>query len=339
MTEGFLQLGDRRTWYRSFGEPTDKPALLLLHGGPGGASFNDVPFVEEIARDRLVVQYDQLETGRSQRLGDVSGLTIDAHVAELDAVRDALHLTDVHVWGHSWGGMLAYAYALTQPQGLRSVIAASAPHSAVLYAMAGQRAKSELPPRHRRALDRCERTLAQAGPKQPKAGDGPTPAAIARQAAIGAALLPLLSAVPVQSIARAASLVPALRRSVYPILGLPLLRRHGVRTRITPGLVAGQVAMNPAVYEYLWGPSEFVATGPLSDFDVTDRLGDIAVPVLVTSGGHEFYTPRCVELAVARLRDVQWELFADAAHAPDFECPERYTNVLRDFLTKIDARP
>ena len=33
----------------------------------------------------------------------------------------ALDLTVFHVWGHSWGTALAVLYALTQPQGLRSM--------------------------------------------------------------------------------------------------------------------------------------------------------------------------------------------------------------------------
>ena len=96
--------------------------------------------------------------------------------------------------------------------------------------------------------------------------------------------------------------------------------------------------MNAAVYEYLWGPSEHFATGPLKDFDLTDRLHEINVPVLVTSGGHESLRPEHVEEMVARVPDAQWELFGDAAHVAVFEAPERYTQVLSEFLTKIDAR-
>jgi pimeloyl-ACP methyl ester carboxylesterase len=90
MREGYLQVGGRRTWFRTYGEATDLPALLILHGGPGAGSANDVPFVESIARDRLVVQYDQLESGRSQRLGEASALHMRSFIDELDAVRAAL---------------------------------------------------------------------------------------------------------------------------------------------------------------------------------------------------------------------------------------------------------
>jgi len=41
---------------------------------------------------------------------------------------------------------------------------------------------------------------------------------------------------------------------------------------------------NPVVYEHMWGPTEFHATGNLLDFDLTPRLGEIDVPVLFIAG-------------------------------------------------------
>jgi pimeloyl-ACP methyl ester carboxylesterase len=339
MREGYLQLGGRRTWYRTYGEATDLPALLMLHGGPGGASPNDVPFVESIARDRLVVQYDQLESGRSQRLGDASVLLAEHFIAELDAVRAELGLTDVHLWGQSWGGMLAMEYALTHPTGLASIVNASGPHSCVLHLLGAAKHREELPHKNERALERCERTILRRGSRRLKAGDGPSSAKLAKQAATQEKLSAYSTSRGLQAVARAASYVPPLRRVAYQFVGLVFNTRHVIRTSPIPaGAIAQQAGANFAVYEHMWGPSEFFATGPLRDFDLTDRLHQIGVPMLVTSGAHESYGPEYVEQLVARVPDVQWELFDDAAHCSEFEAPERYTQVLRDFLTKIDAR-
>ena len=49
------------------------------------------------------------------------------------------------------------------------------------------------------------------------------------------------------------------------------------------------------VYETMWGPNEFTVTGTLKDWDVTDRLGEIEVPTLVTSGRYDECTPALVE--------------------------------------------
>ncbi len=47
------------------------------------------------------------------------------YLEEVDVIRQALQLEGVHILGHSWGGMLAMEYALTQPNGLVSLILAN----------------------------------------------------------------------------------------------------------------------------------------------------------------------------------------------------------------------
>ncbi len=338
MREGYLQLGGRRTWFRTYGEATELPALLMLHGGPGAGSSNDVSWVESIARDRLVVQYDQLESGRSQRLGDASVLRVENFIDELDAVRAALGLTRVHLLGESWGGMLAMEYALTHPAGLASITSASGPHSVALWELGAAQLRAALPRNNERALARCERTIVRRGPRRLKKGDGPRSDKIAKQAATQEKLSPYASSWGLQAIGRAASHVPPLRRAAYPVLGLVFTQRHVIRTSPIPaGAIAEALALNRGVYEHMQGPSEFFATGTMRDWDLTDRLHEIDVPMLVTSGAHECLRPEHVEQLVARVPDVQWELFENSAHAAEFEEP-RYATVLSEFLTKVDGR-
>ncbi len=53
--------------------------------------------------------------------------------------------------------------------------------------------------------------------------------------------------------------------------------------------------MSEAVYGYMWGPSEFHATGTLRDYDRTDRLGELSVPTLFTTGEYDEAMPETVE--------------------------------------------
>jgi len=55
----------------------------------------------------------------------VSLWRIDRFVEELGQVRQTLNLEQVHLFGHSWGTMLATEYALNRPAGLVSLILAS----------------------------------------------------------------------------------------------------------------------------------------------------------------------------------------------------------------------
>ena len=96
-------------------------------------------------RGRRVIFYDQLGCGRSPYPEDPSMWTVELFVEELGAVRDALGLDHIHLFGSSWGGMLAMEYALTQPSGLESLVIASSPASMTQWVEEAERLRAELP--------------------------------------------------------------------------------------------------------------------------------------------------------------------------------------------------
>ena len=122
--EGFIHTPWGRLWYGIAGTGM-KPPLLTLHGGPGATHYYFMRSIGELADKRPVIFYDQLGCGRSDRPTDTSLWTAERFAEELAIVVRALELTAFHVWGHSWGTALAVLYALTQPQGLRSMTLAS----------------------------------------------------------------------------------------------------------------------------------------------------------------------------------------------------------------------
>src|SRR6185295_11111472 len=121
--EGRIEVPGGRIWYRIVGSGTKTP-LLVLHGGPGMSSAYLSPLAA-LADERPVIFYDQLGAGRSDRPTDSTLWTVDRFVQEIPRIRQALGLREVHLYGHSWGTILAVEYLLTQPQGVRSVILSS----------------------------------------------------------------------------------------------------------------------------------------------------------------------------------------------------------------------
>lgn len=51
-------------------------------------------------------------------------------------------------------------------------------------------------------------------------------------------------------------------------------------------------ATEPTVYHAMNGPSECHVIGALRDWDITPRLRELRIPVLVISGEHDEATPR-----------------------------------------------
>ena len=121
--EGFIEVTGGKVWYKIVGGGTGIP-LLMLHGGYGVSSIYLKP-LEALADQRPVVFFDQLGCGNSPGPSDTSLWTIEKFVEQIAAVRKALNLKQVHLYGHSWGSMLAIDYMLGEPAGVRSVILAS----------------------------------------------------------------------------------------------------------------------------------------------------------------------------------------------------------------------
>lgn len=106
-----------------------QPPLVFVHGGPGVADMaHDVPALARLAVDRDVYAYDQIGTGASSRLGDPAGYTTARAVTDLEAVRTITGADRVVLLGHSWGAIVALAYASQYPDRIAALVL-SAPAS------------------------------------------------------------------------------------------------------------------------------------------------------------------------------------------------------------------
>lgn len=148
ISEGHVQFREYKTWYRIVGDlantPPGKFPVLMLHGGPGLPHDRLEP-LEALSKSRPVIFYDQLGCGNSDRPDDSSLWSVELFLDELATVRQSLGLDRIHLLGHSWGGMLAMEYALTQPEGILSLILASSPANIPLWITETKRLREELP--------------------------------------------------------------------------------------------------------------------------------------------------------------------------------------------------
>ena len=152
--EGCVGVGAGRVWYESLGE--GPRSLLLLHGGPGAPSDYLTPLMVLAGDGYRVVRYEQLGSRRSDKPDDVSLWQVPRFVAEVETVRQALGLGRMHLFGQSWGAILALEYALHHQEHLRSLILASGAAS-VAECVAGMNAwREQLPEEAKATLARHE---------------------------------------------------------------------------------------------------------------------------------------------------------------------------------------
>jgi proline iminopeptidase len=118
-----------RSFIRSAGPIDAARTLIVINGGPGYDSQQTFRGLRGLASSsRRVVAYDQRGVGRTTAPISATGLvdyTLDAFVADLEALRVRLHVDKIDLLGHSFGALVAAAYAAVHPDRVRSLVLAS----------------------------------------------------------------------------------------------------------------------------------------------------------------------------------------------------------------------
>lgn len=135
---GFVKVKGHSIYYEVHGDLSNGiTPLLVLHGGPGSA-HNYLSPLAAMSNICPIIFYDQLGCGKSQVPTTDKFYKAEYFAVELEAVRKQLKLKQVHLYGHSWGGMLALEYLRIPRSGIESVILASAIINTKLYAKQAQ---------------------------------------------------------------------------------------------------------------------------------------------------------------------------------------------------------
>jgi proline iminopeptidase len=138
---GVIPTPDVEIGYETFGVRGAALPVIAVNGGPGLSHaymmMNDL--WEQVGRDRLVILYDQRGTGASKKAaaGAASALpqalpqaltqTMDAQVADLDAVRAHFGIDKVALVGDSYGGFLVMAYAAAHANHVAKLVLSDSP--------------------------------------------------------------------------------------------------------------------------------------------------------------------------------------------------------------------
>jgi proline iminopeptidase len=292
--EGRLEVeGGYTIAYRVYG--SGSRTLVGLHGGPGPSSAYIERLNEVLGEDMRLVLYDQLGSGDSDWPEDPSLWQVQRFIDELETVRTTLELGSVSLYGQSWGGMLALAYALDFPQNVEALVLSNTYANGRAYLLDISDHRVSLGAERHAAMLRHE-----------GAGTLEDPEYLDAVAELYARYVYRSS--PYDAATSRAEL-EELTAKYFPTMG-------------------------PAYA--LWGPHEFMGTGPQAHFDITDRLGEIAVPALIVCGWYDELTPeRCSRPLAEGIPDNEYVIFGNSSHLTILEKEaEAYLAVIRDFLER-----
>jgi proline iminopeptidase len=266
--------------YQTLGSRGTALPIIAVNGGPGltHAYMVQNDLWDRVARARLVVFYDQRGTGSSKPPHASAALsqTMDAQVADLEAVRKALGFDKFALLGDSYGGLVVMAYAAAYPQHVARLILSDSP---------GPSWKSIvhlLPETFPDIHEEDEKEMKKLGPDT--------------EAAARASL-----------------------RNHFRMIFYSPEKRDAYMSRM------GNLGFEPAVAEAVSKATE--------NLDLTSKLGGFNFPTLVINGRYDM---NVAPLTAWRLKQAipgaKVVFFEHSGHLPSYEEPEKYLQVLEDFL-------
>jgi proline iminopeptidase len=108
--------------------------------------------------------------------------------------------------------------------------------------------------------------------------------------------------------------------------------------RLLPVCESTPVRFNAELYEYMWGPSEFLSTGTLRDYDRIYRLAEISIPTLFLVGEFDEARPETMLEFQARVPGSVVKVIPDAAHMVNVDQSAAFNKAVDEFLAAVEAR-
>jgi proline iminopeptidase len=291
--EGFVDANGVMIYYQILGrgEP-----LMIVHGGPGASHDYFLPYLLPLARHNKVIFIDERGSGRSQKLEDPSGYTVENMVEDVEAVRQALGLGRMSLLGHSYGGVLAQAYALKYQRNLSHLILASTFSSTKALNEVFVRMKEKMPPELRQRIDKLEAAGLYGHGKDFEKNRYTNDYMIA---AWGEGYFPY----------------------VY---------QNHPDPNYDP-VANGNMSWD--LYREMWGSDgEFVVDGNLKSVEYTDRLAGIKVPTLIIAGDHDESDPSLSEAMHEKIAGSKLVILRKSGHMTFVDQPGRFLETVDTFV-------
>lgn len=117
----YIDIGTARIYFDTMGTQLElqpdrvsqRPTLIVMHGGPGFDHTTLRPYFDRFADTHQVLYIDHRGNGRST--GEPSTWNLAQWGDDVKAICDRLGIEKPHVYGNSFGGMVAISYATRHP--------------------------------------------------------------------------------------------------------------------------------------------------------------------------------------------------------------------------------
>jgi proline-specific peptidase len=294
--EGYVDAHGVLIYYTTVGRGAP---LLVVHGGPGASHDYLLPYLLPLARTNKLVFIDERGSGRSEKLEDVKQYTVENMVSDVEAVRVGLGLGKFSLLGHSYGGVLAQAYALKYPEHLSHLVLASTFASTKEMNQVLAKIKSQMPANKLALTNALERAgLFGKGAAWERGRYPETYATLAW----GDGYFPKL---------------------------------YGARPDPNYDPQAQDTSTAWDLYREMWGSrGEFVIDGNLASVEYLDKLPAIKVPTLILVGDHDECDPSMSKEMNAKIKGSKLVILPNSGHMAFVDQPNLWNKTVAEFVNR-----
>jgi proline iminopeptidase len=290
--EGFVDAHGVMIYYSIIGK--GEP-LLIVHGGPGASHDYFLPYLLPLARTNRLIFIDERGSGQSEKLENAADYTVENMVEDVEAVRKELNLGKISLLGHSYGGVLALAYALKYQQNLSHLILCSTFHSTSAMNEVFKKIEAKMDPALLKRIQGME--------KEGLFGHG-------------------------KDFERnrytQEYMVAAWGEGYFPYLyqNHPDPNYDPVANGVTSW----------DLYREMWGSDgEFIIDGNLKSVEYGDRLSTISVPTLITAGDNDECDPSLSREMNEKIKGSKIVIFPKSGHMTFVDQPSLFISTINGF--------
>src|SRR5215469_17223662 len=294
MEEGFIDAHGVLIYYMIVGRGAP---LLIVHGGPGASHDYFLPYLLPLARSNRLIFIDERGSGRSEKLEDAGLYTVENMVEDVENVRQALGLGKISLLGHSYGGVVAQAYAFKYQRNLTHLILGGTFFSTVEMNKVLAAEKHKMTPEALEKLEALEKAGLFGKGKEWEAGRYPEEYA----------------------------------KLAWGDGYFPYLYQHRPDPNYDP--LSGNTTTAWDLYREMWGShGEIIIDGNLKSVEYVDRLPTIHVPTLILVGDHDECDPSLSRFMHEKITGSKLVVVPQSGHMAFVDQPSFYIKAVNEFL-------
>lgn len=287
----YYTVNGAKLWTVSFGKGDP---LFLIAGGPGGSHYGLRSF-DSLSTSSTLVYYDGIGRGKSDLAKDVKEYSLERDVEDLEGLRKAMAYKQINILGHSYGGLVAQAYAIKYSDNVKNLILANTFHSYIMWQANDDNSNHEIKTNYPEVWD--------------------TLMIVREQGAISS-----------DSIHQA-----IYGRVPYGFLYAynPDKFRGGVKPDY-PNLFNSEL-----YYQMVGKDGDFIVGSDIGNFDFRKQLKNLKMPILIIGGRYDrVAVPSQMVKYKEYCPQAKFVMFERSGHNPQVEEPAKEFSIIRNFLSK-----